>query len=137
MMELPASTYYHDPKISRAEQEEQDANFRGKIEQIRVKFPRAGYRQLLPLMKKSGIEIGERKLRRILKKFDLQIRPRKRFVTTTDSNHNYRVYPNLIEEMTVTDINQVWASDITYIRIENGFVFLAVILDLFSRKVIG
>ena len=137
MMNLPASTYYHDDKTTRAEKEEQDANIRGKIEQLRVEFPRAGYRPLLHLMRKNGVKIGERKLRRIIRKFDLQIRPRKRFVTTTDSKHNFKIYPNLIEEMTITGVNQVWASDITYIRIENGFVYLAVILDLFSRKAIG
>lgn len=136
-MQLSSSTYYSDPKISRPEREAFEADVRGKIEQIRVDLPAAGYRMLLPLVKTSGIDIGERKLRAILSKFELQIRPKKKFVKTTDSNHSHRVYPNLIEEMTLTDINQVWASDITYIRIENGFVYLAVILDLFSRKAIG
>lgn len=88
-------------------------------------------------MKTAGIEIGERRLRAILSKFELQIRPKKKFVRTTDSNHSHRVYPNLIEEMSLNGINQVWASDITYIRIENGFVYLAVVLDLFSRKAVG
>lgn len=136
-MRLSSSTYYSDPKISRAERETFEADVRGKIEQIRIDMPGAGYRMLLPQLKGSGIEIGERKLRGILSKFELQIRPRRKFVKTTDSNHSHQVYPNLIEEMTVTEVNQVWASDITYIRIENGFVYLAVILDLFSRKVIG
>lgn len=136
-MRLSSSTYYSDPKFSRSERESFEAEVRGKIEQIRVDMPVAGYRTLLPVLKGSGIEIGERKLRGILSKFRLQIRPKKKFVKTTDSNHSHRVYPNLLEEMTVTGPNQVWASDITYIRIENGFVYLAVILDLFSRKVIG
>lgn len=136
-MQLSSSSYYSDPKISRSERESFEADVRGKIEQIRVDLPGSGYRVLLSALKSSGIKIGERKLRGILAKFELQIRPRKKFVRTTDSNHTHRVYPNLIEEMTVTGVNQVWASDITYIRIENGFVYLAVILDLFSRKVIG
>ena len=137
MMNLSLSSYYYDPKFSRAEKEEQDADLRGKIEQVRVEFPRAGYRFLVHLLKKNGVHVGERRLRRILTKFELQIRPRKRFVNTTDSKHSFTVYPNLLEELTLTAPNQVWASDITYIRIENGFVYLAVILDLFSRKVIG
>lgn len=136
-MELSMSTYYADPKLSRAEKEIWEADVRGKIEQIRVEFPRDGYRRLLHHLKRSGIVIGERRLRGVLSKFKLQIKPKKRFVKTTDSNHEFEVYPNLIEEMTLTGINQVWASDITYIRINNGFVFLAVILDLYSRKVIG
>ena len=131
------STYYSDPKVSRLEQEEWEADIRGKIEQIRVELPRAGYRQLLPHLKRAGVKIGERKLRKVLSRFDLQIRPRKKFVVTTDSNHKHFVYPNLLPEMTLDNVNQVWASDITYIRINKGFIYLAVILDLYSRKVIG
>jgi len=131
------STYYSDPKISRAEKEEKDADIRGKIEQIRVTFKRAGYRPLLRHLKRSGVEIGETKLRRIIKKFELQIPPHKKFVRTTNSNHDCIIYPNHIKGMVIDNINQVWASDITYIRINNGFVYLAAILDLYSRKTIG
>jgi putative transposase len=131
------SSYHYDPKLSRAEREEQDADIRGKIEQVGVELPRAGYRPMVHYLKRQGIAIGERRLRRVIKKFELQIRPRKRFVKTTDSNHEHFVYPNLLPEMTVSAPDQVWASDITYIRIENGFVYLAVIIDLYSRKIIG
>ena len=92
---------------------------------------------MLHHLHRSGIVIGETKLRRIIKKFELQIRPKRKFVKTTDSNHDCLTHPNLIKDMTIDNINQVWAADITYIRINNGFVFLAVILDLYSRKAIG
>ena len=137
MMEISTSTYHYDPKVSRAEKEEWEADMRGKIEQIRVELPRTGYRMLLEHLQKAGVDIGERKLRKVLRRFQLQIRPRKRFVRTTNSEHGFKVYENLIKGLVVSKINQVWASDITYIRIENGFVYLAVILDLHSRKVIG
>lgn len=136
-MEIAVSTYYYDSKISRAEQEEREADLRDKIEQIRIEFPRAGYRTLLQYLKRAGVLIGERRLRGVLAKFALQIKPKRRFVRTTDSNHPHPVYPNWVKGLPVTGINQVWASDLTYIRIENGFVYLAVILDLYSRKVIG
>lgn len=136
-MGLSMSTYHYDPQKSRAQKEEEDADLRGKIEQVRVYFPRAGYRPLLHHLKRNGVNIGETKLRRVLEKFEMQIRPLKKFVKTTDSNHAHRVYPNLLPEMTIDGINQVWTADITYIRIANGFVYLAVVLDLFSRKVIG
>jgi transposase InsO family protein len=136
-MNLTQSSYYYDPKITRAQREEQDADLRGKIEQLRVEFPRTGYRMLLQYLKRSGIKIGERRLRRVIQEFNLQIRPRRKFVKTTDSNHNHVVHPNLIEELTVDNLNQVWTADITYIRIMNGFVYLAVIIDLYSRKIIG
>ena len=75
-MGLSMSTYYHDPKKTRGEQEEEDANIRGKIEQIRVELKGAGYRPLLRHLKRSGITIGETKLRRIMKKFELYIKPK-------------------------------------------------------------
>lgn len=131
------STYYSDPDVSRAEKEERDADIRDKIEQIRTTFPRAGYRPLLHHLKRSGIKVGETRLRRILGESGLFIKPKKKYVVTTQSDHDELIYPNLIQEMTIDNINQVWTADITYIRINNGFVFLAVILDLYSRKVIG
>jgi len=136
-MGLSMSSYYYDPKVSRAEKEEQDADLRGKIEQIRVEHPRSGYRTLVPYLKRRGINVGETRVRRVLSKFKLQIKPRKKFVRTTQSDHDCLVYPNLLPEMTIDGPNQVWTADITYIRINNGFVYFAVILDLFSRKVIG
>ena len=136
-MQLAESTYYRDPKISRREQDEREADIRGKIEQIRVEFPRTGYRMLLAHLKRAGIKIGERKLRAILQKFNLQFKHKRKFITTTDSNHPHEIHPNLIEEMTITGINQVWTTDITYIRINTGFVYLAIVLDLYSRKAIG
>lgn len=131
------SSYYYDPKVTRAECEEQDADLRGKIEDVRIEFPRAGYRMLVKQLKRKGINVGERRVRRVLKDAGWQIRPLKKFVRTTDSNHANPVFPNLLPEMSIDGINQVWTADITYIRIGNGFVYLAVILDLFSRKVIG
>ncbi|MFK8138333.1 MAG: IS3 family transposase [Bdellovibrionales bacterium] len=134
---LAMSTYYSDPQVPRLEKEEWEADILGKIEQIRVEQPRLGYRPLLHHLKRQGIVIGERRLRNVLKKFDLGIKPRKKIVRTTDSNHSHKVFPNLLPEMTVSGVNQVWTADITYIRISNGFVYLAVILDFYSRKVIG
>lgn len=136
-MKISESSYFYGPKVSRAEREEQDADLRGKIEEIRVELPRYGYRMLVPELKKKGIKVGERRVRRVVKKFSLQIRPLKKYVRTTQSDHDCFVYPNLLPEMTIDGPNQVWTTDITYIRINNGFVYLAVVLDLFSRKVIG
>lgn len=136
-MEISESSYYYDPKISRLERESHAADVRGAIERIRVDFPRAGYRMLVQEMKRAGHKVGERKIRDVIRKFGLQVRPRKRWVATTDSNHSHPLHPNLLPAMRIDDINQVWVSDITYIRIQNGFVYLAVILDLYSRKVVG
>lgn len=131
------SSYYHDPKVSRAEQEELDADLRGYIENIRIDFPKSGYRTLMEYLRRQNVEVSEYRLRQVLAKFKLQIKVKKRYIRTTNSNHGFKVFPNLVKDFKVTRKNQVWVADITYIRIENGFVYLAVIIDRYSRKVVG
>jgi putative transposase len=137
MMNLSPSSYYYKPKVSREQRERQDANLRDQIEDVQSEFPQSGYRTVRIYLGRLGIRVGERRIRRVMKKFSLRARIKRAFKVTTDSNHPHRVYPNLLPELKVTGINQVWGADLTYIRIENGFVYLAVILDLYSRKIIG
>ena len=92
---------------------------------------------MLHYLERAGILVGERKLRRIMKKYDLQATIKRAFAITTDSRHSHRVYPNLLSNRTVMGLDEVWTADLTYIRIANGFVYLAIILDLYSRRVIG
>ena len=131
------STYYLDPKISRADAEVAFADLRGLIENIRVTHKKAGYRMLKHYLRRSGVQVTEYKLRQTMKLFKLHIKPKRRYIRRTNSKHSFRIYPNLIKTFRPDSVNQVWVSDITYIRIENGFIYLAVILDLFSRKVVG
>ncbi|TVQ80943.1 MAG: IS3 family transposase [Bradymonadales bacterium] len=138
MIGLSSSSYYYKPKVPREIREKSDADLRDAIERVRVDFPRSGYRTLLRyLRRREQIRVGETRLRRVMEKYSLHARIRRAFVVTTDSKHDYRVYPNLVKGLVITGLNQVWATDFTYIRIDNGFVYLAVILDLFSRRVIG
>jgi putative transposase len=137
MIGLSPSTYYYDPKRSRASREREDAELRDAIESVQADFPKAGYRTVQCYLRRRGRFVGERRIRRIMKRFSLHAEIKRAFVHTTDSNHSHRVYPNLLPGRVLTGINQAWAADLTYIRIVNGFVYLAVILDLFSRKVIG
>ena len=137
MIRLSPSTYYCQPKCSRASREREDAELRDRIEAIQQNFPRAGYRTVQRYLRRGGRWVGERKIRRIMKRFSLHAEIQRAFVHTTDSNHSHRIYPNLLPGRCLTGINQAWAADLTYIRTVNSFVYLAVILDLFSRKVIG
>ena len=137
MMGLNSSTFYYRPVVAREERERQDTDLRDQVEQIQTEHPRSGYRTMLHYLQRSGIRVGERKLRRIMKKYDLYARIRRAFVATTDSAHSHRVYPNLLPGRTVMGLNEVWTADLTYIRIGNGFVYLAIVLDLYSRRVIG
>jgi transposase InsO family protein len=96
-----------------------------------------GYRRITPLIQRAGFVVGEEKVRGILRSDNLLAVRRRKFVVTTDANHRFRVHPNLAESMELTAINQLWVADITYIRLRWEFVFLAVVLDAFSRKAIG
>ena len=138
MIGVSQSTFYYKPKRSRLERVKEDLDIKAAIEKIREDLPQAGYRTLLRyLSREHGIKIGETRLRRIIGENNLQAKQIKRFVKTTWSEHDELVYPNLLPEMTVTDVNQVWVVDLTYIRVMAGFVYLAAILDVYSRKVIG
>jgi len=81
--------------------------------------------------------VNHKKVLRIMRESDVLCRVKRRWVRTTDSRHGFRRYPNMVKGMAITHLNQVWLSDITYIRIRTGFVYLAAILDAFSRRVVG
>jgi len=138
MMNLSTSAFYYKPKKSRAERNIRDAQLRDEIEAIQTDFPSAGYRTVQTyLYRRKHLWHNGKKIRRIMGKYGLQARIRRAFVRTTDSEHGFPVYPNLIRGMTVTDIDQLWVSDITYVRIATGFVYVAIVLDVFSRRIIG
>lgn len=112
---------------------------RDLIEEVQAEFPFYGYRRLHEwLERKRGITINEKRILRIMRKYGLRALIWRGFkVKTTDSEHDYGYAPNRLPGMSLTCINQVWVADITYIRIQTGFVYLAAILDLFSRRVVG
>jgi putative transposase len=88
-------------------------------------------------LRREGYRVNHKRVARIMREQSLQCQVKRRWVKTTDSDHRYRIYPNLIKGLEVRGRNQVWVADITYIRILTGFLYLAVVLDLFSHKVIG
>jgi putative transposase len=134
-MTLPRSSFYYEPKTQEISPE--DRALEKRIEEITEEFTKYGYRKVTRQLHREGNPVNHKKVHRIMREKGLLIKPSRRFVKTTDSNHPYPVYPNLIKDRLVTDINQVWVADITYIRIVAAFVYLAVILDLHSRKAIG
>jgi putative transposase len=134
-MTLPRSSFYYKPKTREISPEDQALEKR--IEEITEEFPKYGYRKVTRQLHRDGNPVNHKKVHRIMREKGLLVRPRRRFVKTTDSNHPYPVYSNLTRNLQVTMVNQVWVADITYIRIAVGFVYLAVILDLCSRKAIG
>ena len=120
------------------EQVDEDLDLRDEIQRIALEFPAYGRPRITPELKRRGWEVGHRRVGRILREDNLLCLRRRKFrVTTTDSHHNLRVYPNLAGSMKLTGIDQLWIADITYIRLEREFIYLAVVLDAFSRRVIG
>jgi putative transposase len=136
-MELSRSSYYYKPKLQSPNRMEAEADLRDKIETICLEYTRYGYRRVTHELKYRGCHVNHKKVLRIMRESDLLCRVRRRRVKTTDSKHHFPRYPNLIKGMVISRLNQVWLSDITYIRIRTGFVYLAGILDAYSRKVIG
>jgi len=132
-MELSRLTYYYKPK-----KKPSDQALVARMEELYLEFPRYGYRRVTKQLKREGWIINHKKVARIMREKNWSCQPRKRkWICTTDSNHNFRVYPNLIKDQTLDGINQVWVADITYIHILVCFVYLAVILNVYSRKAIG
>jgi transposase InsO family protein len=114
-----------------------DIDLRDEIQQIALEWPSYGWRRVRKELGRRGWVANHKRVRRIMREDNLLCLRRRRFVVTTDSNHRLPVYPNLASQMELTGINQLWVADITYIRLETEFVYLAVILDAFSRRVIG
>jgi putative transposase len=117
---------------------EEDMEVRSVIQQIAVEHRRRyGYRRISAELRRRGMLVNHKRVLRIIREDNLlAVQPRS-FVVTTDSNHEFEVYLNLASRMKLTGVNQLWIADITYIRLKQEFVYLAVILDAFSRKVVG
>ena len=137
-MKLASSSYYYRPITDLEAQQRSDTELRDHIERLQQDFLGYGYRRLGQQLRREGIVINDKRIRRVQRKYQLfPIRWRTFKIATTDSNHSHKIYPNLLAQKTLTGINQAWVADITYIPILKGFVFLAALLDRYSRKVIG
>ena len=136
MLNMARSSYYYKKPLD-LQREKEDADLRDKIESIVVEYERYGYRRVTAQLKRDGSGVNHKRVQRIMQQEGLVCKLKKRWVNTTDSDHPYPVAPNLLKEAKITGVNQAWVADITYIRIMTAFVYLAVILDVFSRKVVG
>ena len=139
MLNVGRSGYYEwlrkpdlDPDSIRIEMD-----IKNEMQRIAVEFPRYGYRRMTIELHNRGYRINHKRVLRLMQEDNLLCVKKHFKPLTTDSNHNHRVYPNLIKHKEITRPNQVWASDITYIQLVDEFVYLSVMLDLFTRKCIG
>ena len=117
---------------------EEEMEVRSAIQKIALDHRRRyGYRRITAELHHRGMQVNHKRVARIMREDNLLGLQPKRFVVTTNSNHKLEIYLNLASRMKLTGINQLWVADITYIRLKAEFVYLAVILDGFSRKVVG
>lgn len=137
MTGLAASTYYYRPSADTSARHRADSPLRLQIEGVHETFSSYGYRRVQQELSAQGKTINAKRIRRVMLRFGLRPVRWARFTVTTDSKHARPTYPNLLPNQVLYGPNQVWASDITYIRIRTGFVFLAAILDVYTRKIVG
>jgi transposase InsO family protein len=114
-----------------------DIDLREEMQKIAVEWPSYGSRRMTRELKGRGWDVNRKRVQRLMREDNLLCVAKRKFVVTTDSTHRLKVYPNLAASMVLTGVDQLWIADITYIRLEEEFVYLAVILDAYSRRVIG
>ena len=131
-MGISRSTFYDRPDVRAC-----DAIVVAEMKAICDEFEAYGYRRIDAELRHRGMVVNAKKVRRLMREHALNPRRRRRFIATTDSNHNYPIFPDLANKMTPDGPNQLWVADITYIETQEGWLYLAAILDLYSRKIVG
>ena len=135
LAQLSRAAYYRF--LTTPDAGDKDIDLRDAIQRIALEFPTYGRPRLTAELHRRNWQVGPNRVYRILREDNLLCLRRRKFVVTTNSNHDRPVYPNLARGMVLTGIDQLWVADITYIRLETEFVYLAVILDAYSRRAIG
>jgi putative transposase len=123
--------------LLRMQTQEVDMDLRSKIQSIALHWPAYGYRRVHRELIRGGWRINHKRVLRLMRADNLLCLRRRKFILTTDSKHGLPIYPNLAKDLVLTGINQLWVADITYIRLQVEFVYLAVLLDAFSRSCVG
>ena len=135
MIEIPRSTYYYRSTAQAAQLS--DERIAELIAVIQDELTGYGYRRVTHELRRRGHAVNHKRVARVMGAHGLGIKQRRRFVATTDSDHDQPIFPNLYRNVIPTRLDLVWVADITYIRITAGFCYLAAILDACSRKVVG
>jgi transposase InsO family protein len=128
---LPRSTYYYQSK------KRSDEGLERAIEELAEAWPKYGYRRITQELRRKDWVVNGKRVRRLMREMGLQVRKRSQKRRTTDSRHHLARFPNLIKDLQIIEPDQVWAADITYVRLRQEFVYLAVIMDLFTRGIRG
>ena len=130
VLDLHPSSYYYEPR------RRDDLALLAQIEDVLIRFPTYGYRRVAIQLGREHARVNHKRVARVMRENDL-IRAVKRGRTTTNSRHGYPRYPNLVSDLRIERPDQVWCADISYIHLRQGFVYLAIILDVFTRGLRG
>ena len=131
VLAFPRSSFYYRPV------KQGDERLRSDLLEEAGVWPSYGYRRITEELRRKGWRVNSKRIRRLMREMSLQIKPRAQKQRTTDNRHDLGRYPDLIRKLEITRPDQVWAADITYIRLRREFVYLAVIMDIFTRAVRG
>ena len=135
-MDIKRSTLYYRAK-NNLNKKIKETDIKNKIKVISYEHSYYGYRRITAQLRRDKIIVNHKRVLKMMQELGIQGRIKRKYVTTTNNKHNNKIYPNLTKSKKLTGINQVWCADITYIRILNGFIYLAAIIDIFSRKIVG
>lgn len=135
LMGVSRSWYYG--RSSGAEKTNKDVELRDAIERIVLEFPGYGYRRVTAALGREGWSVNHKRVLRVMREESLLCQIKRRFKVTTDSAHAFARYPNLLKDTEIDGLDQVWLSDITYIRLPTSFCYLGAILDAYSRRCVG
>lgn len=136
LAEVSRAGYYRN--LLERHPEEEDVEVRAAIQEIALAHHRRyGYRRIAAELRRRGLQVNHKRVARLMREDNLLAIRYRRFVITTDSRHDLEVYLNLAKRMKLTGVNQLWIADLTYIRLKNEFVYLAVIPDKWSRRTVG
>ena len=133
MLSIGRSSYYRGRRGRRGP----DLELRDRIHKLSLAWPSYGYRPMTKALHRMGCRVNHKRVLRLMREDNLLALRRRAFVSTTDSNHDRAVYVNLVPGLNVTGVNQLWGADITCIRLAREWVYLAVLLDAYSRRCIG
>ena len=136
-LSIPASSYYHFKRDKLLEPVLSDGELASKMRSIKHNFSYYGYRRISAELSRCGVLVNHKRVLRVMRQNKLTVKTKRRYMPTTDSAHDLTIYPNLAKKVVPIRIDELWVADITYIGLPGTFVYLAVIIDAFSRKVVG
>jgi len=131
VLSCPRSSYYYQVRAP------DETELKAAIAQVAAEWPTYGYRRVTAQLRRQGYVVNRKRVRRLLREMHLQVTTKRKTIKTTDSEHPFPRYPNLVLGLEIVHPDQVWVSDLTYVRLRRAFVYLAIVMDVFTRCIRG